>query len=133
MAGKTGRAGDDMENGNEVQGMPDQYDRLMGALHGLPEVASTRPSTIKTVTPVVGTNQTFIVQTYRQRDAGDTVFLEVVTKEGTVRLVIPPAVANAIARQRNALTNKTRSMAAKAIAQARKDRGQLPGFMKSRA
>lgn len=122
-----------MENGNQVQGMPDQYDRLMGALHGLPEVASTRPSTIKTVTPVVGTGQTFIVQTYRQRDTGDTIFLEVVTKEGTVRLVIPPAVANAIARQRDALTNKTRSMAAKATAQARKDRGQLPGFMKGRA
>jgi hypothetical protein len=117
-------------NQNESNGMPDQFDRLLGGLLGLPDISSTKPSTIRTVTPIVGTSQVFIVQTYRQRDVGDTIFLECVNKEGTVRLAIPPAVAEAITRQRDALTGKTRSKAAKINAQARKERGELPGFMK---
>jgi hypothetical protein len=82
---------------------------------------------------LTGQSQLFIVQTYRQREQGDTIFLECVTNEGTVRIALPPQVANAIARQRNALTKITRSKTGKAIAQARKERGELPGFMKKTA
>ena len=110
--------------------MPDAFDRLLGALHGLPDVTSTKPATMRAITPLLGTSQMYIVQTYRQRDKGDTIFLECVSKQGTVRLAIPASVADAIARQRDALTAKVRSKAAKANAQARKDRGELPGFMK---
>jgi len=109
--------------------MPDAFDRLLGALHGLPDVTSTKASTIRTIAPLLGTSQMFIVQTYRQRDKGDTIFLECVSKEGTIRLAIPAAVSDAISRQRDTLTGKSRSKAAKATAQARKDRGELPGFM----
>jgi hypothetical protein len=110
----------------------DSFDRLLGALHGLPDVAVTKPSTIRAVTPMVGTSELYIVQTYRQREAGDTIFLECVRQEGTVRVAIPPAVADAIARQRDTLTGKSRSRASKATAQARKDRGELPGFLKNK-
>lgn len=110
--------------------MPDQFDRLLGSLDGLPDVNCTKASTIRTITPLLGTSQLFIVQTYRQREQGDTVFLECVTNAGTVRLAIPPAVSDAIARQREALTGKARSRAAKANAQARKAAGILPGFLK---
>lgn len=48
--------------------------------------------------PVLGESATFIVQTYRQKDVGDTVFLEHVSKEGSFRLAIPPAVTAAIKR-----------------------------------
>jgi hypothetical protein len=72
----------------------------------------------------------YIVQTYRQKDAGDTIFLECVSKDGNVRLPIPPQVSDAIARQRDVLTGKSRSRAAKASAQARKAAGILPGFMR---
>lgn len=116
----------------EVLGMPDAFDRLLGGLHGIPDVACTKPSTIRTVTPIVGTSQVFIVQTYRQRDIGDTIFLECVTKEGTVRIAIPPTVADSIARQRETLTGKSRSRAATASAQARKQRGEIPGFMRKK-
>lgn len=112
--------------------MPDHFDRLLGALHGLPDVTHTKPSTIRTVTPIVGTSQMFIVQTYRQRDKGDTIFLECVSKESTIRIAVPPAVADAISRQRDSLTSKVRSKTAKAVAQDRKDRGILPGFMRSK-
>jgi hypothetical protein len=110
--------------------MPDAFDRLLGSLHGLPDVSSTKPSTMRTITPLLGTSQMFIVQTYRQRDRGDTIFLECVSKDESIRIALPPAVSEAIARQRDALTGKSRSKAAKATAQARKDRGELPGFMK---
>lgn len=122
--------------------MPDAFDRLLGQLHGLPDVTNTKPSTIRTVTPLLGTSQMFIVQTYRQqvgKDDGDstrardTIFLECVSKDGSIRLAIPAQVADAIARQREALTGKVRSKVGKRVAEERKQRGELPGFMKKRA
>lgn len=110
--------------------MPDQFDRLIGALHGLPDVVASRPSTIRTMVPLLGNSQTFIVQTYRQRDHGDTIFVEFVGAGGSTRMVIPPKVAEAIARQRDAVTTIARRKAAKAVAQERKDRGEVPGFLR---
>lgn len=117
---------------NNPSPIPDSFDRLLGSLHGLPDVTRTKPSTLRVVTPLTGVSQIFIVQTYRQREQGDTIFLESVNNAGTVRLAIPPAVAEAIARQRDALTGKVRSATGKRIAQERKDRGELPGFMKAK-
>ena len=111
--------------------MPDHFDRLMGALHGLPDVIHAKATTIRVVPPLgVGGAQLYVVQTYRQKDQGDVIFLEHVSDHGTTRLAIPPQVSNAIARQRDQLTTKTRSKAAKAVAEGRKQRGELPGFMK---
>jgi hypothetical protein len=75
----------------------------------------------------------FVIQTYRQREQGDTIFLNVQSEDKAIRLVLPPQVADAIARQRDQLTDKARSKAAKRVAQERKDRGELPGFMKQKA
>jgi hypothetical protein len=113
--------------------MPDEFDRLLGSLHGLPDVTSTKPTTMRTITPVLGTSQMFSVQTYRQRERGDTIFLECVSKDGFIRLALPPTVADAIARQRDALTGRSRSNAAKAVAAARKERGEVPGFLRKKA
>lgn len=117
---------------NEPSGMPDPYDRLLGALHGLPDVIATQPSTVRTIVPLLGHSQTYIVQTYRQAGQGDTIFLEVVGRDGSVRLAIPAKVSDVIARQRDALTARARSRAARAAAQGRKDRGVVP-FVKKQA
>jgi hypothetical protein len=109
----------------------DIYDRTIGALHDRPDVIETKPSTIQSV-EIVGVSQFFTVQTYREREKGDTIFLVCNNKDGMVRLAIPPAVADTIARQREALTNKSRVKTGKASAQARKDRGELPGFMRKK-
>src|SRR5512134_2010571 len=109
--------------------MIDPFDRMLGNLEGLPDVTKSRPTTITTHTPVVGFAQTFVVQTYRQRERGDTLFLQYIDAQGSRRIVIPPAVTDAIARQRDALTGKVRSKVAKATAQARKDRGEQPAFL----
>lgn len=111
--------------------MPEYYDQQLGALHGLPDVIKTKPATIRTVPPLgIGGTRVFIIQTYRQREIGDTIFLEMAGTDGLVRLVIPPYVSAAIARQRDALTGKARSRAAKTVAQERAARGLKPAFLR---
>ena len=108
----------------------DTYDRQIGALKGLPDVIEVKPSTVRVSIPLLGLSQTFIVQTIRQRGVGDHVFLETVSRDGAIRIVLPPQVADAIARQRDTLTAKSRSKAARTLAQERKARGELPAFLK---
>jgi hypothetical protein len=110
----------------------DKFDRLMGALVNLPDVTRTKPSTVVTVSPLIGEAQTFIIETYRQREIGDTIFLQYAAAEGLIRVAIPPAAADAIARQREALTTKVRKRVGREQAEARKARGELPGFMKGK-
>lgn len=121
--------GDEMNHDDSR--MPDAYDRQLASLHDLPDVVRTKPTTARVVPPLgVGGTETFVVQTYRQAERGDTLFLEVVRADGVVRLVIPPKITAVIARQRDALTSKTRSRAAKASADDRKVRGIKPAFLK---
>ncbi|MBO0695601.1 MAG: hypothetical protein J2P56_05810 [Verrucomicrobia bacterium] len=112
--------------------MPDNYSRLMGALDGLPDVEKTKERVIRHVPPFgIGGVETFLVQTFRQTGK-DVIFLEHVSASGTTRLVLPSKVADAIADQRDQLTGKVRSKNSKRAAQARKDAGILPGFMKGK-
>ena len=117
----------------------DHFDRALGALVGIPGVLSTKPATVRAVTPMIGASQTFIIQSFRQRDSDDEnavskfiVFVEYVDETGSTRLVLPPDVTNVIARQRDALTDRARSRTAKAVAADRKARGIQPGFMKKK-
>src|SRR5262245_59348134 len=87
---------------------PDKFDRLIGSLRGLPDVTHTKPTTLAVFTPLLGLAQTFILQTYRQREIGDTIFLQYVDADTSVRIAIPPEVSDSIARQRDALTTKVR-------------------------
>jgi hypothetical protein len=118
--------------------MPDAFDRLRGLLTGLPNVLQTQPSTIMVSTPLLGTTDTYIVETFRQReeptDDGkqaappkDTIFLIAIRPNvQPIRLPIPWEVANAIARQRDALTTRTRKAGARKAAATRKARGVVP-------
>ena len=122
--------------------MPDHYDRLLGALDGLPGVLSTKPAIAQQVTPILGTSQTFVIRTVRQQErdeqsdatpAAFTVFLEHSSREsGLIRLVFPPKVTDLIARQRDALTTQARKRTAKRVAAERKQRGEVPGFMRTK-
>lgn len=122
----------------------DKFDRMMGALASLPDVALSKPATVVATVPLIGATQTFIVQTYRQveRDLNskgdevtksrDTVFLQYVDDEGRIRMVIPHQVIDALIRQRDGLTTKLRRKIGREQAAARKARGELPGFMKAK-
>ena len=115
-----------MDNDNTVS----KYDRVRGGLEGV--AMFTRPSTIKNVQIVTGKSETFVVETSRHEELGDTIFIECMDEAGVTRLALPPRVANAIAAQRDSLTARRRSAAARAQAQAKKDRGELPGFMRKK-
>jgi hypothetical protein len=115
----------------DPQSLPDAYDRQLAALADLPDVIRSSVATIRAMPPLgIGGSQVFIVQTYRQRDRGDLIFLEVSGRDGTTRLVLPAAVTTVIARQRDRLTAKARSRAAKAAADDRAARGLRPAFAK---
>jgi len=85
----------------------DAFDRIIGAIDGLPGVSKARPSTVTTVLPIVGNAQTYVVQTYKGDD-GFYLFLQMVDAEGRARVAIPPKVAEAIYRQRDALIKSAR-------------------------
>ena len=106
-----------------------EFDRLFGALKDIPDVVKSKPSTVRAELPLVGISRSFIIQTLRHREKGDTIFLETVGREGSIRIALPPQVADAIARQREALTGKSRSKAAKQAMADRMARGEKPGFL----
>ena len=104
---------------------------MLGNLDGLPGVLKSRPSTVRTVLPLVGNAQTWICQTVRSED-GDTVFLELASREGLVRLVVPPKVVAAMRRQHDGLVNRARSRAAREAATTRAQAGMEPFGGKAR-
>lgn len=108
------------------------FDRMMGTLTGLPDVVHTKATTLRVV-PTFGIGTyVYVVQTFRQRDQGDSIFLEYVSDTGATRIVIPAAVADTIARQRDQLTFKSRSRAGVRRAEDMKAKGIQPGFMKKK-
>jgi len=114
----------------------DPFDVLAGNLHDLPTVSTVKPTTIMGVVPLLGDVQTVIVETKREAEHGDYIFLQVVDARGAVRIVLPPKAADAIARQRDALGAKARrevgKRLGKAMAARLKETGELPAFMKDK-
>src|SRR5262245_48191538 len=89
----------------------DPFDHLHATLTAAAksgEAMKVKAYTASIPQPVIGVQQ-FIIETMRQREAGDYVFIVCVTETGqAIRLVLPPEAADAIARQREALTTKGR-------------------------
>lgn len=108
------------------------FDRLAGQLHGLPDVVSSKPATLVTMEPITGITETFIVRTVRQWGKGDTIFLQSISAEGSMRIAVPPDVSDAIARQRETLATKSRRKIGKAAAADRKQRGIKPAFLRDK-
>jgi hypothetical protein len=115
----------------------DLFDQKHGSLVGVPGVLRAKPSTLRVSQPMTGDVQTFVVETFRQRDESDErsvgrdhVFIEYVDRGSHVWLYVPPEVAACIARQRDGLISRSRAQAAKAVAADRKARGIKPAFMR---
>ncbi|MES2341703.1 MAG: hypothetical protein V4597_08495 [Pseudomonadota bacterium] len=110
--------------------MPQEYDRIYGSLDGLPDVTRTKASTVIQTPPLgVGGSRTFFIQTARQREVGDTIFIQTVGPDGGQRIVLGPEVAAAIARQRDSLTTMVARKHGKRIAAERKAAGIAPAFL----
>lgn len=107
-----------------------KFDRIRGGLHDV--ALFTRPSTIQNIESITGKSETFIVQTCRFEDKGDYIFIQLVDDNGVIRIVLPPKVSSAISSQKDSLTGTRRSKAATRNAMERKERGEVPGFMKNK-
>lgn len=126
-----------MTDTNQSQ-MPDNYDRLLGQLEGLPDVSRTKQSIVRVMPPFgIGGSETFFVQTVRQRGtekeaSKDTIFVEHVKQGTAYRMVMPAEVASVIARQRDQLSSMNRRKGARQAVETRKERGIEPGFLRKR-
>lgn len=123
--------------------LPDLYDKVLDELSGARGTLSTKPATLQVVPwGGVGGSVTYIVRSFRTAvpDARDEtkskpqfyVTLQVTSREPPVRLVLPPKVADLIARQRDSLTSQARKRLAKAQAKTRQAKGFVP-FQKKAA
>lgn len=104
------------------------YDRAVGSLEGVPGTFKTRPSLHRLTEAITGISQTFVVTTVRHIEQGDRIFLEIIQSadQPPIRVVLPPKVANTIARQREALSKRAR----RAAFRARAPGGMPAGFAK---
>ena len=104
------------------------YAKIRGGLQGV--ALFTKPSTVRWVRPLDGESETYIIETCRQDEIGDTIFIEALSGDTVVKIALPPKAAAAIASQRESLTSRRRSAAGRARAQADKAAGRAPGFMR---
>lgn len=105
------------------------FDRKLGEFLGLNDCVSSASTVIREVPTLgIGGTETFIVQTVRQKDVGDYVFVERISDDGTVRLVLPPSVTAAIARQRDSTIAKNRRLTGRAAMADRMAAGYRPTF-----
>ncbi len=120
-----------------ITAQPDVYDRAYGQMEGFPH---TRPSTITAGNAMgVGGVRSYIIETFRPPDMGDSLFIQITGPEGLQRIHLPAKVTAVIARQSNAMqvaaderARKARSVAGKARAAADKAAGIQPGFMRGK-
>ena len=108
----------------------DVYSRTLSRLLDNPAGVTTKGSTIDLVT-LLGHAETWVVKTIRI-DGLETVFIQRVNAEGGMRLVLPPEVTAAIARQSATNTTIVRRRGARRAVQTRKERGIEPAFLKGR-
>ncbi len=108
------------------------YDRLMASLNGLPDSSRSRPSPVRVIHPLLGNVETFIVQTFRQREEGDTIFIEHTGPDGYERYYLPPDVVRVLMRQRDQLETQNRRKAGRVVAEQRKAAGIKPAFLRKK-
>lgn len=103
---------------------------------GVPGVLRTKPSLVEESVPLTGDSTTYIIETVRRpvpskaKDAperfGYTVFLQVITKDGALRVALPPRATEAIASQRESLAGRARRAAARTASATRREKGIVP-------
>lgn len=108
----------------------DLFNRIIGGLSGRPDVVEAKATTVRAVHALVGDTETYIVQTFRDKEAGETVFIEHVSATGTVRVVLPPDVTEVIARQSYTISKRMRRSSAKESMRDRMAKGWKPNFQK---
>lgn len=103
----------------------DEYSLCFNNLNDHPEKLSTR-STVHTKN-LLGHFDDWIVETVRT-EGEDHVFIRWINAEGGQRLVLPPAITLALARQRDSLTKRSRQRSSRRTAANMQAMGIHPAF-----
>jgi len=84
--------------------------------------------------PITGRKAvTYIIRRFRRSQEGDTLFLTAVVGNEAKKVILPPKVMAALARQDAALTTKLQRQNGRRLAEDRKRQGIAPGFLKKAA
>jgi hypothetical protein len=103
----------------------DAYSQTLARLLDNPAAVATKGSTLN-LTTLLGHSETWIVRTIRV-DGADTVLVQRINVEGGLRLVLPPEVASAAARQRDGLNALARRRGARQAVSTKREQGQTIG------
>lgn len=104
------------------------YDAAMAKLDGAQGVTKSKESTVRTMPlwGIEGGSEMWVVQTVRQADVGEFIFVDHITDAGSERLVLPPEISAVLYRQRDAVSAKHRSAVSRATMQQRMAEGFVP-------
>jgi len=133
---------------DDVQLMPDPFDRLLGQFEGgLPGLTKTKITTIRVVPPLgIGGSIQITIQTFRQegqleddqvggerrQPARCTSFVQVVQGNKATKFLMTDDVLAVLRRQQDSLAKTAQRKAAKRAADTRKAKGIRPAFLKRR-
>jgi hypothetical protein len=102
----------------------DPFSATLRALSDNP--GAVRSSSKVDLADLLGNAETWIVDTFRV-DGKETVLLQRINADGGSRMVIPPAVTGALARQRDQVTTQSRKRGARQAVATRRERGDVLG------
>jgi hypothetical protein len=98
----------------------DPYSKALRDAHGNPSSVA-KQSTID-LQDFLGNNETWTIKTIRT-DGADTVFVQRINVDGGSRFVLPPAVTEAMARQRSSIVDVMNRRRATSAAATRRAKG----------
>ena len=88
---------------------------------------AVRTSSKIDIVDLYGTSETWVVDTFRTEGGDETVLLQRIDGNGGLRLVLPPAVTEALTRQRDRATTVNRKRGARRAMETRIARGDTIG------
>lgn len=88
---------------------------------------AVRSSSRVDITDFYGRAETWTIDTFRESTGVETAFVQRVSLEAPLRLMLPPQVMNAITRQHDTLTTKMRRRGARQAVATRIARGDVLG------
>lgn len=110
---------------DETMRLPrDEFSVLLRELTNNP--GATRASSRVEISDFYGRSQTWVIDTFRV-DGSETVFMQRMSAEDPLRLVLPPAVTSAQLRQHESLAGQARSRRARQAVATRIARGDTLG------
>jgi hypothetical protein len=102
----------------------DEFSRRLRELTDNP--GALKASSRVDIVDFYGRNETWTLDTFRH-DGAETTFIQRMSAEGALRLVLPPQVTTAVRRQVDSLTGRSRARGARQAVETKRSKGQRVG------